>query len=170
MRIVNVTAYRRPFSYAATGEGGCELDSGACGPEIPLARIFDNPLIIKDIEGKVAQVRLSEDDRTQLARIQTEGERKITVAKKPTKPKPKSKPKSKSKSAAKKAAAKPEVPAADPVTQDQVDKGQVSLADLQLGNTAINAASTPEEKECKLKEIQTHMGGPMGSMLGGGAK
>jgi len=157
MRIVNVTAFRRPFSYAATSSGGVELDPGAAGPEIPVARVFDDPLIMKDVDAGVAMIRLSEEDRKTLNRLLEEGSRKLQVAQPPKRPtKPKKKKPAAKQAAAKKAAAKKPLPPAKAVTEGQVQDGQVSLADLQHGNT---------DKATKLAEIRTHMGGPMGSVI-----
>ena len=154
MRIVNVTASRRHFSYAATSSGGVDLDPGQEGPEISITRLFETPLIFKEVDAGVCMLRLSTEDRELLNRVLKEGERKVVVAKLPPKPpkpakKPKAQPKrpkpTPQKSAIPTWNTKPEEPA---VTDEMVESGGVSLAQLQ-------------GKNARLRNIEQHMSGPM---------
>jgi hypothetical protein len=165
MRIVNVTAFRRTFSYATQTPGGVELDPGKESADIPVSRLLTQPLIFADIEAKVCAVRLSAEDESLLKRIVEVSKMEIVVAKPP--PKPKRPPKKKAKAAAEQAAQQPKKPSkpAVPVTKEAVAGGQVSLADLQLGNSASGKGATAAERKRKIAEVQAHMGGPMGSVL-----
>jgi hypothetical protein len=149
MRIVNVTAVRRHFSYATVAPNGRSLDSGAESGEVPLTNMFDAPHFWRDIEQKRAQFILSDADKELLMRILDHGERKIVVAK-PPKAVSAAPPKAESVAPPKeKKKATPE-----PVTQDKVDAGGVNLVDLQRANTVTAEAKqaesvTPTKKKKK---------------------
>jgi len=168
MRIINVSASRRHFAYANVSEGGRDLDPGESGPDIPLSKLFAKDKIIwADVGNHIAQFKLSENDKAHLRRILTEGERKVKVAKlpgavSPPKPKPKPEPKPEPKSKAKPKVKAP-APPARPVGEEEVAGGGIDLAALQRANT-ITSTSTPEEKQAKLAKIQSHTGGPLGSI------
>jgi len=145
MRIVNVTASRRHFSYATVAPNGRSLDSGAESGEVPLTNMFDAPHFWRDIEHKRVQFILSDADKELLMRILDHGERKIVVAK-PPKAVSAAPPKAESVAPPKKKKRVTATP--EPVTQDKVDTGEVNLVDLQRSNTVI-AESTPEAKQAE---------------------
>ena len=161
MQIINVTAFKRYFPYANATDNGRELKPGEYGPDIPLSKFFTNPLIKKDIEANITQIRLSEEDRRMLALLDKEDTRKIKVAERPKEQKPvpvKKKPIPKKEN---KPVSKPIVPTwgdlsnTRPITSEDVASGTATIADLMRNNMQVN---TKDAKRAKLNEIQKHMG------------
>lgn len=132
MRIINVLADPRHYSYNTRTGDGRTLKPGESGPEVPMS-VLHLEQFRTDLKAGKIQLRLSPEDRAYLEHILAEDKRAIVVK---TKPKPVAVPKPVKPS--KPAVLKPQVTAAPvepevevaPMDIEQVKAGKASLQDL----------------------------------------
>lgn len=164
MYLVSTTPSKRHLSYASSSSGGKTLGPGDRSPELALATVH-NPLMLKDLQAGLIQLRLGDEDIRFLKWLLAETERPIKHVEIPVAPKAPKKVdrrtlgtpdlpfdrKAKDKKPVLKVKAEPGLIPAD-ITPEMITSGKVSIAQLQAANLPAGKPSA-----AKLKEMGTFM-------------